>query len=49
MAKIYNLFFNKSSAYAEAASKRLLLVVSSSADSAVLQYLAPYSGCTIGE
>jgi len=49
IAKIYNLFFNASSIYKEAACKRLLLVVSSSADSAVLQYLAPYSGCTIGE
>jgi proton translocating ATP synthase F1 alpha subunit len=49
IAKIYNIFFGNMSNLKAAAEKRFVLVVSSSSDSAVLQFLAPYSGCTIGE
>jgi len=49
IAKIYNIFLSNTSNLKDAAGKRLLLVVSSSSDSAVLQFLAPYAGCTIGE
>jgi proton translocating ATP synthase F1 alpha subunit len=48
VAKIHDLFFN-SKFYRKQASLRLLLISSSSADSAVLQFLAPYTGCTVGE
>jgi F-type H+-transporting ATPase subunit alpha len=48
VAKIHDFFFT-SDAYKQQAKMRLLLVSSSSADSAVLQFLAPYTGCTVGE
>ena len=48
VAKIHDLFFS-SPQYKDQAISRLVLVSSSSADSAVLQFLAPYTGCTIGE
>lgn len=48
VAKIHDFFFG-SNIYKEESKKRLLLVSSSSADSAVLQFLAPYTGCTVGE
>ena len=48
VAKIHDYFFSQD-LFKEQAQKRLLLVSSSSADSAVLQFLAPYTGCTVGE
>jgi proton translocating ATP synthase F1 alpha subunit len=49
IAKIYDLFYGEKSVYKGKAAERLALVSSSSADSAILQFLAPYSGCTLGE
>lgn len=49
IAKLYDLFFNNASAYRVKAAARLAVVSSSSSDSAVLQFLAPYAGCTLGE
>ena len=48
IAKIHDFFFGLGG-YTKQAISRLLLVSSSSADSAVLQFLAPYTGCTVGE
>ena len=48
VAKIHDFFFN-ASLYKRQSSNRLLLISSSSSDSAVLQFLAPYTGCTVGE
>jgi len=48
VAKIHSFFFNNEH-FKKQALSRLLLVSSSSADSAVLQFLAPYTGCTVGE
>jgi F0F1-type ATP synthase alpha subunit len=48
VAKIHDFFFGLD-LYKSQASSRLLVVSSSSADSAVLQFLAPYTGCTVGE
>jgi len=48
VAKIHDFFFG-TDLYKNESKKRLLLVSSSSADSAVLQFLAPYTGCTVGE
>jgi proton translocating ATP synthase F1 alpha subunit len=48
VAKIHDYFFGQD-LFKQQANSRLLLVSSSSADSAVLQFLAPYTGCTVGE
>jgi F0F1-type ATP synthase alpha subunit len=48
VAKIHDFFFGLD-VFKKQAKARLLLVSSSSADSAVLQFLAPYTGCTVGE
>lgn len=48
VAKIHDFFFGLDT-YKKQSNSRLLLVSSSSADSAVLQFLAPYTGCTVGE
>jgi len=48
IAKIHDFFFN-TPLYKKKAMARLVLVCSTSSDSAVLQFLAPYTGCTIGE
>ena len=48
VAKIHDFFFNND-LFKKQAQNRLLLVSSSSSDSAVLQFLAPYTGCTVGE
>jgi proton translocating ATP synthase F1 alpha subunit len=48
VAKIHNFFFGQN-LYKKQALKRLVIISSSSSDSAVLQFLAPYTGCTIGE
>jgi len=48
VAKIHDYFFGQD-LFKKQANSRLLLVSSSSADSAVLQFLAPYTGCTVGE
>jgi F-type H+-transporting ATPase subunit alpha len=48
VAKIHDFFFTQSF-YKDLSSKRLSIICSSSSDSAVLQFLAPYTGCTIGE
>lgn len=48
VAKIHDFFF-KTDLYKNYSLSRLVLVSSSSSDSAVLQFLAPYTGCTIGE
>jgi len=49
VAKINDFFFGTKSIYHSKASKRLLIISSSSSDSAVLQFLAPYTGCSVGE
>lgn len=48
VAKIHDYFFGQD-LFKQQSKTRLLLVSSSSADSAVLQFLAPYTGCTVGE
>jgi len=47
VAKIYDYFGHGN--LKDLSRKRLVIVSSSSADSAVLQFLAPYAGCTLGE
>jgi len=42
-------FFGSNSFYQSFALRRLLIISSSSSDSAVLQFLAPYTGCSVGE
>lgn len=49
VAKINDFFFSQNSMYQSVALKRLLIISSSSSDSAVLQFLAPYTGCSVGE
>ncbi|MBS1736541.1 MAG: hypothetical protein JSS98_08050 [Bacteroidetes bacterium] len=49
VAKINDFFFGLTSIYKIKALKRLLIISSSSSDSAVLQFLAPYTGCSVGE
>lgn len=49
VAKINDFFFGGKSIYYTKALKRLLIISSSSSDSAVLQFLAPYTGCSVGE
>jgi len=48
VAKIHDYFFGQD-LFKKQSNSRLMLVSSSSADSAVLQFLAPYTGCTVGE
>lgn len=49
VAKIHDYFFGIKSCYKKKALNRLLIISSSSSDSAVLQFLAPYTGCSVGE
>lgn len=49
VAKINDFFFGSNSFYHSSALRRLLIISSSSSDSAVLQFLAPYTGCSVGE
>lgn len=49
VAKINDFFFGSNSFYQSFALRRLLIISSSSSDSAVLQFLAPYTGCSVGE
>jgi len=48
VAKIHDFFFGLG-LFEKQSHNRLVLICSSSSDSAVLQFLAPYTGCTIGE
>ena len=48
VAKINSFFFD-SEVYKTHARSKLLLVTCSPSESAVLQFLAPYTGCTLGE
>lgn len=48
VAKIHDFFFGLG-LFEKQSRNRLVLICSSSSDSAVLQFLAPYTGCTIGE
>jgi proton translocating ATP synthase F1 alpha subunit len=48
VAKIHDFFFGLG-LFERQSCDRLVLICSSSSDSAVLQFLAPYTGCTIGE
>jgi len=47
IARIVDFFFNGPSS--NKAKRSLIVISSSSSDSATLQFLAPYTGCTIGE
>lgn len=47
IAKIVDFFFK--GALSKKANRALIVISSSSAEAAILQFLAPYTGCTIGE
>jgi F-type H+-transporting ATPase subunit alpha len=47
IAKTVDFFFNGS--YSNKARRSLIVVCSSASEAATLQFLAPYTGCTIGE
>jgi len=48
IAKTVDFFFNHST-LSEKAKRSMIVVSSSSSEAATLQFLAPYTGCTIGE
>jgi proton translocating ATP synthase F1 alpha subunit len=48
VAKVYDFFFN-SDKYKDVSKHRFTLIAATASEAAVLQFLAPYTGCTIGE